>query len=133
MTGWEPQIGAINLIVADLQRSAAFYHEVFGVSAEYQDDDTTMFRFNDTFVFLHRDPAHQDVVSDDVLRLAQSGVGQFVAFVEDADAVRYELDQLAVSVIDGPTDRTWGMRTMTFADPGGYTWEITQPLNGASG
>ena len=32
MTGWEPQIGAINLIVADLQRSAAFYHEVFGVS-----------------------------------------------------------------------------------------------------
>ena len=133
MTGWEPQIGAINLIVADLQRSAAFYHEVFGVPAEYQDDDTTMFRFNDTYFFLHRDPAHQDVVSDDALRLAQSGVGQFVTFVDDADAVRDELHQRAVSVIDGPTDRAWGMRTMTFADPGGYTWEITQRLNGGSG
>jgi len=129
MTGWEPQIGAINLIVADLQRSAAFYHEVFGVPAEYQDDDTTMLRFNDTYVFLHRDPAHRDAVSDDALRLAQSGVGQFVSFVDDADAVRDRLDRLAVGVIDGPADRPWGMRTMTFADPGGYTWEITQRLN----
>ena len=133
MAGWEAQLGAINLIVADLQRSAAFYQDVFGVPAQHQDEDTTMFRFNDTYVFLHRDAAHQDAVSDDVLRLAQSGVGQFVTFVEDADAVRAELDQLGVSVIDGPADRPWGMRTMTFADPGGYTWEVAQRLKGESG
>ena len=133
MSGWEAQIGAINLIVADLQRSAAFYHDVFGVPAEYQDDDTTMFRFNGTYLFLHRYPAHQDAVSEDVLRLAQAGVGQFVTFVDDADAVRGELDQLAVSVIAGPTDRPWGMRTITFADPGGYTWEINQRLKEGQG
>ena len=39
MAGWEVQVGAINLIVADLQRSAGFYQEVFGVRAEHQDDD----------------------------------------------------------------------------------------------
>jgi uncharacterized glyoxalase superfamily protein PhnB len=31
-------------------------------------------------------------------------------------------------VISGPEDRDWGMRTMTFADPGGHTWEIAQEL-----
>lgn len=133
MAGWEAQVGAINLIVGNLPRSAAFYQDVFGVQAQHQDDDTTMFRFNDTYVFLQRDAAHQDAVSDDVLRLAQSGVGQFVTFVEDADAVRGQLDQLGVSVIDGPADRPWGMRTMTFADPGGYTWEVAQRLQGESG
>jgi catechol 2,3-dioxygenase-like lactoylglutathione lyase family enzyme len=130
MDGLEAQLGAINLIVADLQRSTAFYQEVFGVPAQHQDDDTTMFRFDDTYVFLQRDPARRDAVSDDVLRLARSGVGQFVTFVDDADAVREGLDQLGVRVIDGPADRPWGMRTMTFADPGGYTWEVAQRLNG---
>ena len=43
-------------------------------------------------------------------------------------------DAEGVAVISGPTDRDWGMRTMTFADPGGNTWEIAQELpdNGAS-
>ena len=30
-------------------------------------------------------------------------------------------------------DRDWGMRTLTLADPGGYTWEITQELPSAPG
>jgi uncharacterized glyoxalase superfamily protein PhnB len=38
------------------------------------------------------------------------------------------LDQHGVTVISGPADRDWGMRTMTFADPGGHTWEIAQEL-----
>ena len=37
------------------------------------------------------------------------------------DAVRAELEQQEVTLISGPADRDWGMRTMTFADPGGYT------------
>jgi uncharacterized glyoxalase superfamily protein PhnB len=49
-------------------------------------------------------------------------------FVEDVDAVRDELQQGDVAIISGPADRDWDMRTLTFADPGGYTWEITQEL-----
>jgi len=29
-------------------------------------------------------------------------------------------------VISGPADRDWGIRTITFADPAGYIWEIAQ-------
>lgn len=130
MPEWEKQIGAINLIVGDLERSKAFYQEVFRLPLEHEDQDTAMFRFKDTYVFLQRSAAHQEGPSSDVLSLAQKGVGQFVIFVDDVDAVRSELDQAHVPTISGPADRDWGMRTLTLADPGGYTWEITQELPG---
>ena len=132
MAEWEKQIGAINLIVGDLQRSKAFYRDVFGLPLQHEDADTVMFRFGDTYVFLQRGPDHSDTTSGDVLGLAQKGVGQFVIFVDDADAVAAELAQARIAAISGPADRAWGMRTLTLADPGGYTWEITQELPNAS-
>lgn len=133
MAEWEKQIGAINLIVGDLERSTAFYREVFGQAPRHEDDDSAIFRFKDTYVFLQRGAGHEDVPAGEVLDLAEKGVGQFAIIVEDADAVRAELDQHGVTVISGPADRDWGMRTMTFADPGGHTWEIAQELPGNPG
>ena len=133
MAEWEKQIGAINLIVGDLERSKAFYRDVFGLPLQHEDEDTAMFRFADTYVFLQRGTAHQEGASGDVLSLAQKGVGQFVIFVDDVDAVRAELDQAHVATISGPADRDWGMRTLTLADPAGYTWEITQELPSSPG
>lgn len=133
MAEWKKQIGAINLIVRNLEHSKAFYQEVFGLSLEHEDEDTAMFRFADTYVFLQRGAAHQDSPSADALGLARKGVGQFVIFVDDVDAVRAELDHAQVATISGPADRDWGMRTLTLADPGGYTWEITQQLPSAPG
>ena len=54
------QIGAINLIAEDLERSTAFYRDVFGLPVQHQDEDTAMFRFKDTYVFLQRGAAHED-------------------------------------------------------------------------
>ena len=132
MAEWGKKIGAINLIVEDLEGAKSFYQEVFGLPLQHADEDTAMFRFQDTYVFLQRGADQHDRPSADAHRLAQQGVGQFVIFVEDVDAVRAELDQHEVSIISGPADREWGMRTLTFADPGGYTWEITQELPGSS-
>ena len=128
MSEWEKRIGAINLIVGDLERSKAFYRDVFGLPLQHEDEETAMFRFNDTYVFLQRGSAQQDHPDGDALRLAEMGVGQFVIFVDDVDVVGAELDGHGVAVISGPSDREWGMRTLTFADPGGHTWEITQEL-----
>jgi catechol 2,3-dioxygenase-like lactoylglutathione lyase family enzyme len=133
MAEWEKRIGAINLIVGDLKRSSAFYRDVFGLPLKHEDEDTAMFQFNDTYVFLQRGPAHEDSPAGEVLDLAETGVGQFAMIVDDVDAVRAELDERGVAVISGPADRDWGMRTMTFADPGGTTWEIAQELPGVPG
>ncbi len=132
MATWEKKIGAINLIVGDLERAKAFYQDVFRLPLTHEDEESAMFRLGDTYFFLQRGTTHQDRPSDDALSLAQKGVGQFVIFVEDVDAVRAELDEGEVSVISGPADREWGMRTLTLADPAGYTWEITQELPRAS-
>ena len=128
MAEWKKQIGAVNLIVGDLERSKMFYRDVFGLPVEFEDDGTAMFRLGDMYFFLQRGTAHQDGPAADALSMAQKGVGQFVIFVDDVDAVRTELDQAQVAIISGPADRAWGMRTLTLADPGGYTWEVTQEL-----
>jgi lactoylglutathione lyase len=124
MAEWEKQIFAINLIVGDLERSKAFYTEVFGLTPLDEWEGGAIFRFKDTFIALRHD-------ASDVVSLAEKGVGQFAIEVEDVDAVRAELEEHGVTVISGPADRDWGMRTLTFADPGGYTWGVAQDLPSA--
>jgi catechol 2,3-dioxygenase-like lactoylglutathione lyase family enzyme len=130
MAEWDKQIFAVNLIVGDLERSKQFYREVFGLPLLNEEEDFALFRFKDTFVALRHDPAHQGP-SGEFLGLAQKGAGQFAIVVEDVDAVAAELKERGVTLISGPADRDWGMRTITFADPGGYTWGIAQDLPSA--
>jgi catechol 2,3-dioxygenase-like lactoylglutathione lyase family enzyme len=133
MADWEKEIAAINLLVGDLERSKTFYREVFGLPPQHEEEDVVVFRFKNQWVFLQPSPAHEDAPSGATLGLAHKGVGQFAIIVEDVDAVGVELDEHGVTVISGPADRDWGMRTLTFADPGGYIWEIAQELPGAPG
>ncbi len=107
MAEWEKQIFAVNLIVGNLERSKAFYREVFGLAPLDEEEDLAIFRFKDTYVALRHDPAHEDAPSGEVL------------------------EEHGVTVISGPADRDWGMRTISFADPGGYTWGIAQDLPSA--
>ena len=37
-----------------------------------------------------------------------------------------EIAGRGVRLLTGPADREWGMRTATFAAPGGHIWEIAQ-------
>jgi len=127
MTEWKKQIFAMNLTAGDLERSKTFYREVFDLLPLNEEKDWALFRFTDMYVMLRHDPAHQAPPAE-VLGLAQKGVGQFAIVVEDVDAVAAELEGHGVTLISGPADRDWGMRTITFADPAGYTWEIAQDL-----
>ncbi len=127
MAEWEKQINAMSLVVRDLERSKTFYREVFGLPPLDEKEDSALFGFKNMYVALRKDPAHQPP-GRDVLALAQKGFGQFSIWVEDVDAVRAELDEHGVRLISGPADRDWGMRTITFADPDGYIWQIAQDL-----
>jgi len=127
MAEWEKRIFAINLIVGDLERSKTFYREVFGLFPLDEEEDFALFRFGDTFVALRHDPAHQ-APPGEFVGLARKGAGQFSIVVEDVDAVAAELQERGATLISGPADRDWGMRTITFADPAGYTWGVAQDL-----
>jgi catechol 2,3-dioxygenase-like lactoylglutathione lyase family enzyme len=132
MTEWEREIGAMTLFVPDLDSATEFYQNAFGMPGRRLDADTAMFQFKNTYVFLHKAAAAQVPVPE-VLEEAQKGAGQFAIIVDDVDAVCSELTERAVELIAGPADRPWGMRTVTFADPGGHIWEIAQSLPEGTG
>lgn len=129
MSKWEKEIGAMTLHVADLRRAKKFYEQVFGLPAQHEDEDSVMFRFTNMYVFLHSAAVTDEPPAGAVLESALTGAGQFAIIVEDVDAVTSELEAVGVALLSGPSDRAWGMRTVTFADPSGHVWEIAQPIS----
>jgi len=127
MTEWQREIGAMTLYVPDLDSARQFYQDVFGLEARTMDESTIMVRFNDMYVFLHKAATAQDPLPE-IKEEARNGVGQFAIIVADADAVCAEIAERGVKPLSGPADRSWGMRTATFADPAGHIWEIAQEI-----
>jgi catechol 2,3-dioxygenase-like lactoylglutathione lyase family enzyme len=127
MTNWEKEIGAMTLFVPDLDRAQRFYQDVFGLQPQATGEDTAMVRFKNMYVFLHKAATAQEPLPE-ILGEAHKGVGQFAIIVGDVDAVCSELARRGVKLLSGPADRPWGMRTVTFADPGGHIWEIAQEI-----
>jgi catechol 2,3-dioxygenase-like lactoylglutathione lyase family enzyme len=130
MAEWKRQIGAMTLFVPDLGAAQKFYTDAFGLDAQGLGDDTVMFQFEGTYVFLRRVAAAAQPLPE-ALEEAGKGAGQFAIIVGDVDAVCAEITGRGVQLLTGPADRGWGMRTATFADPGGHIWEIAQPIQSA--
>ena len=133
MSDWQKQIGAMTLHVGDLDRSKKFYQDVFGLPVMQAGEGSVMFRFGSMYVFLHQASVADGPPTAEVLAQALEGAGQFAIIVDDVDAVSTDIQAVGVSMLSGPSDRAWGMRTVTFADPSGHVWEIAQELPGTEG
>ncbi|WP_373988406.1 VOC family protein [Duganella sp. BuS-21] len=44
------------------------------------------------------------------------------------DAVCAQRIQRGVTLLQGPLDRPWGMRSANFVDPAGHSWEVAQKI-----
>ena len=127
-------VGAITLFVEDPQRSKAFYEEAFGLPALFEDEDSAAFRFDNMIVNLLRTSAAHDLIDPGTVADAGSGSRfQLTIEVENADAVCAELASRGVTMLNGPMNREWGVRTASFTDPDGHIWEVAQNLSGADG
>lgn len=90
-----------------------------------------MLRFEGIFVFLHQAPAAAQPLPE-VIKEARKGTGRFAIIVDDVDSVCG--DRRARRANAHRARRPdWGMRTATFADPGGHIWEIAQEIPSADG
>ncbi len=122
-------IGAITLFAEDLDRCKVFYQDVFGLPVTYEDDNSAVFKFENTLINLLKVPAARELVEPAVVASSESGSRfQLTIWVDDADAVCAELASRGVVLLNGPMDREWGQRTASFKDPGGHIWEIAQTL-----
>ena len=111
------RVGAITMFVEDPERSKSFYERVFDASPVYQDENSVAFEFDNTIVNLLKRPAAHELIAP--------------ASVAGADAACALLEERGVTLLNGPMDRAWGMRTAAFTDPDGHVWEVAQGLSQA--
>lgn len=124
-------VGALTLFVEDPQRSKKFYSHVFEVDALFEDESSVAFRFENLVLnLLQRGAAVNELLGP--VPAAEPGASfELTVWVEDADAVCADLTERGVSIVSGPLDRPWGMRTAAFQDPDGYVWEVAAELPAA--
>lgn len=122
-------VDVITLFVEDLQRVRAFYQEVFGLSAVYEDAVSAVFNFGNMSINLLNISEAYGLIQPGTVANRESGSRfQFTIRVDDVDAVCDELKPRGVTLLNGPMDRSWGVRTAAFMDPAGHVWEIAQQL-----
>ncbi len=128
-TTWPGPIFAITLFVEDLDATRGFYQNVFGLPIEYQDAVSAVFRFKNTLINLLKTTEAPGLVGP--ARVASREAGSrfiFTIQVDDVDRLSAELVARGATLINGPMDRPWGIRTASFADPAGHIWEIARDL-----
>jgi lactoylglutathione lyase len=127
-------VDVITLFVEDLQRSRLFYQEIFDLPMVFQDEDSAVFQLGNMSINLLKVPAARDLIEPGAVASREAGSRfQFTINVDDVDAECAELTRRGVTLLNGPMNRAWGVRTASFTDPGGHIWEIAQDLPRAEG
>jgi catechol 2,3-dioxygenase-like lactoylglutathione lyase family enzyme len=125
VAAWPGAIGAITLVVEDLDACKDFYSRVFELPVVFEDDDSAAYAFGGTLVNLLVARAAGELIEPAVVGGPQDGPRlQLTLEVDDVDATCARLSALGVTLLNGPIDRPWGPRTATFRDPAGHVWEI---------
>lgn len=125
MESWPGSISAITLFTEDLEGTKQFYQEVFGLPVHYEDDDSAVFSFENTLINLLKSTEAVDLIAPAQVASKDAGARmQLTITVEDVDATCEELTRRGATLLNGPIDRPWGIRTAAFRDPAGHVWEI---------
>jgi catechol 2,3-dioxygenase-like lactoylglutathione lyase family enzyme len=123
--GWPGPIEAITLFTEDLAATKDFYLAVFGLPVHYEDENSAVFRFGESLINLLDVSQAPELVGPAAVAGREAGVRmQFTLGVEDVDAACRRLQARGATLLNGPVDRPWGIRTASFRDPGGHIWEI---------
>ena len=125
MDTWVNGIDAITLFVEDLATTKQFYLDVFALPIHYEDDNSAVFKFGDALINLLAVTEAPELIAPGTVAPPEAGSRmQFTIAVDDVDAMCAELAKRGVELLNGPMDRPWGIRTASFRDPAGTTWEI---------
>lgn len=128
------KISAISLFVEDVHEAKSFYQDVFGVPVVYQDEVSAVVQFENMILNLLQVSEASALVTPGTVADRDAGArSQFSIWIDDVNAVCADLERRGVALLTRPTDREWGMRTATFIDPAGNSWEVAQELAQAEG
>ncbi|MGV8881736.1 MAG: VOC family protein [Rhodoglobus sp.] len=118
-------VTAITLFVDDLPAAKEFYSRAFALPVHYEDEASAVFQFGNTLINLLREPDAVGLIAPGVVAPVASGARmQLTITVDDVDAACAQLAERGVTLLNGPLDRPWGIRTAAFLDPAGHVWEF---------
>lgn len=127
MNTWSKAIHAITLFVEDIEQIKEYYQVVFGLPIHFEDPNSVVFKFGDTLVNLLDIREADGLIAPAAVASRDAGSRfVFTIGVDDVDAMCADLVSRGVTLLNGPIDRPWGIRTASFVDPAGYIWEIAQ-------
>ena len=127
MGSWPSRISAVTLFVEDLAATKQFYQEIFDLPIHYEDEASAVFNFGNTLINLLKVEEAPGLIGPALVAPPDAGSRlQFTITVGDVDAMCAELARRGVTLLNGPMDRPWGIRTATFSDPAGHIWEIAK-------
>ena len=124
-------IAAISLFTADLASAIKFYTTVFEAPINYQDAESCSIKFSNNSLIIN---LLDSSVAGDLVKprsVAKPGDGkalQLSIWTKDLEGVMERLKARGVELLSGPETMPWGMRVITFEDPGGHVWEIGQKV-----
>ncbi|MGH3732809.1 MAG: VOC family protein [Acidimicrobiales bacterium] len=125
MESWLTSVDVITLFVEDVQRAKTFYHDAFDLSPVYEDDNSAVVNFDNLTINLLKMSEAPGLIAPAKVAASDSGSRiQFTIRVDDVDEACAELKTRGISLLNGPIDRPWGIRTASFTDPDGLIWEI---------
>ena len=125
MNAWPNSLGAITLFVEDLEASKAFNLTVFALPVVFENDDSVVFKIGATLINLLLISQANELIEPAKVGARDDGSRTVLSIeVDDVDAMCAKLTGLGVTLLNGPMDRPWGIRTASFCDPSGHIWEI---------
>ena len=129
MTAVPRTLDALTLFVEDPQRSKAFYGRVFELEPLFEDETSVAFRLENFVLNLLVRSSGDELIAPATVAGAGTGSAfQLTIGVEDADTAIEALRARGIELLNGPIDRSWGVRTATFADPDGHVWEVAADI-----
>ena len=116
----------LNLLVADIARSIAFYHDVLGAEVSYWDADFAALRLGELDFMLHADHTYESHPwSKRLGRERRRGLGTELRLFEvDPDAAVVRAEEAGAIVLAPATDKPHGWREAWLEDPDGYVWAV---------
>jgi lactoylglutathione lyase len=122
-------MSVITLFAEDLARTKSFYQEVLGLQLLFESGNQAVFKFANLVVNLTEAADPLELIAPASVASRDAGArSQLVIQVNDVDAACTELARHGVTLLNGPQDRPWGVRTASFIDPAGHIWEVAQDL-----
>jgi catechol 2,3-dioxygenase-like lactoylglutathione lyase family enzyme len=116
---------ALTLLSENIEASKDFYQNKLGLTKIFEDEVSAVFKCGQTLINLLEDSQGPELLEPSKVSPANTGTrALYTLKCADIDQAAAELAAAGVELLNGPIDRPWGVRTLSFLDPSGHAWEL---------